>query len=309
MRIGFRVIKTVIAVVIALYIAYWLNLEGYTYAGVLAALSMQTTRQQSVRISMQMLSAAVLSLVISTLVFWLFGFHLWITGLLLLLIIPLLVRLRIERGVIISLVIILMVYHSQTVVNWPQMQILYILMIGIGVSLVVNLLYMPDSTKKLEELRQRHIQETSQVFSHMYRHLTEKDYIWTGKELLTIEAILKEGKDLSLVSMENQLLRNTDPYYIYFRREEKRFDVIQRMMLALSRINTTFIQTHMLSEIFHQLSQQLQSGELDTNGILENLRELEMEYKQMELPKTRSEFEVRSAALQLLKELEIYLLD
>ncbi|MBO8172827.1 MAG: aromatic acid exporter family protein [Bacillaceae bacterium] len=308
MKIGFRIIKTVIAVVLSMYMAYWLGLDEYTYAGVVAALSMQTTRQQSVRVSLQMFASAILSLIVSTLVFWLFGFHLWITGMLLLLIIPVLVRLHIERGVIISLVIILLVYHTQTVASLPQIGILYLLVTGMGVSLLINLLYMPDATKKLEQLRQRHMQETSQVFSHMYRHLTEKNYIWSGKELLTIEEILKEGKDVSLVSMENQLLRNEDPYYTYFRREEKRFDIIQRMVLALSRINTTFIQTHMLSEVFQLFSQQLHEGKLDTDRLLKHLRELEQAYKQMELPKTRLEFEVRSAALQLLRELELYLL-
>lgn len=307
MKIGYRNIKTTIAVILAMYLGYWLDISSYTYAGVVAAIALQATRRQAVFVSLKLFASALISILLSTLVFWWAGFQLWLVGVLLLFLIPVLVRFKIERGVIISLVVMLHVFNTGTVAGLPQINTLILLIIGIGTSLIVNLLYMPDTTKKLEELRRRLLDRTSSVFQHMYRHLTEDDYVWSGRELLEIAELNKQGKDMSLVLLENSLLRNNDDYYTFFRQQEKRLDIIERMAIALSRVDRPMVQTHLLASLFRDLSEQLAVGNLESKRLIRKLRELEVQFKAMDLPATREEFEVRAALLQVLRELENYL--
>lgn len=62
----------------------------------------------------------------------------------------------------------------------------------------------------------------------------------------------------------------------------------------------------MVAELFDQLSNDVLAEEY--TGRTEKLLDaLEQEFERMELPETREEFEVRSAILQLCRELALYL--
>jgi uncharacterized membrane protein YgaE (UPF0421/DUF939 family) len=92
--------------------------------------------------------------------------------------------------------------------------------------------------------------------------------------------------------------------YFYMRREQ--LDSIQNMIQLIAQMYQHMPQAKLLAELFDQLSHDVlavyYTGQ--TEKLLEQVCE---EFKEMELPATREEFEIRSALLQLTHELYQFL--
>jgi uncharacterized membrane protein YgaE (UPF0421/DUF939 family) len=63
----------------------------------------------------------------------------------------------------------------------------------------------------------------------------------------------------------------------------------------------------MIAEFLEELSENIKPGNT-AHIYLGKLKEMKKEFEEMELPKTREEFEVRAALLQLVKEMNEYLI-
>ena len=63
----------------------------------------------------------------------------------------------------------------------------------------------------------------------------------------------------------------------------------------------------MVAEFLEELAENVHSGNT-AHIYLEKLREMKKIFEEMELPKTREEFEVRAALLQLVNEMNDYLI-
>lgn len=78
------------------------------------------------------------------------------------------------------------------------------------------------------------------------------------------------------------------------------------MMHLVSQVYQKMPHAEMVSELFDQLSRDVLT-ESYTGRTEKLLADVQEEFKRMELPDTREEFEMRSAILQLCRELEMYL--
>ena len=118
--------------------------------------------------------------------------------------------------------------------------------------------------------------------------------------------MLAEAKTLAFRDVENHFLREEDLYYHYFKMREKQFEIIERIFLSL-RISVKVKQSKMLAEFLIELCKNVHPQNTAI-VYLRKLEEMEKDFKEMELPVTREEFESRAALLQLMKEMEHYLL-
>ncbi|MCD8500976.1 MAG: hypothetical protein LRY71_03970 [Bacillaceae bacterium] len=145
------------------------------------------------------------------------------------------------------------------------------------------------------------------IFEQFAIYLKEGDNNWDGKEITETADLLKKGKGIALANIENHLLRYDDQYYHYFKMREKQLDIIERMMPLITSFQETFIQGDKISDFLMELSQAV-TPEKSPIDILERLYALQDEFKEMELPKNREEFEIRSSLFGLVKEIEQYLI-
>jgi uncharacterized membrane protein YgaE (UPF0421/DUF939 family) len=83
-------------------------------------------------------------------------------------------------------------------------------------------------------------------------------------------------------------------------------EVIKRMKRHFSRFYMTFEQTKILSEFTNNVAMNLHEDN-DCLELLERLNLLRKDYKNMELPKNREEFENRALLFQFLNDLEDFL--
>ncbi|MDF2815197.1 MAG: rane protein [Paenibacillus sp.] len=304
---GIRVIKTAVAVVTAVYLAILMSLQFPMSAGLLAILGVESTIRKGVVASLERFAASVLGLVLAAVMMKLFGFHYWVIAIYILLIIPVLNRAKLHNGLATCSVTVFHVFS----LGYTNMDVvineLLLLVIGLGTATIINAVYMPNAERSLRQKRTATDSLFSIIFSKIAMHLKDHGYIWDGSELLEARAVIDEGVELARRAQENRLLVHEDLYWTaYFHMREQQLDIMEQMLGMVAQVYETLPTGKITAELFEVLSGDVM-GESYKGNAEKLLLELELKYKSMPLPVTRSEFEVRSALFQLCQLLHQYL--
>lgn len=303
---GFRVIKTAAASLLAILITDALNIPGATSAGLLAILGVDVTRKRSVRSISSRLFASLLGLVLACILFYFLGFHYWVLALYILLAFPAISKANFKEGIVTSSVVVFRVFQGEEIRMDILLTQIELLIIGLGSAMLVNLVYMPNSEGAMMEIRQKVDGLFSVIFRHFSLTLRDPEHIWDGKELIEANRQIEKGIEEAKRASENQMIHPDGSWNIYFYMRKEQMENIQSMMHQISQVYERLPHGVLTAEIFDQLSKDV-VAEGYTGKSEGLLIELEDRFKEMELPTTREEFEVRSAILQLCHELEYYL--
>jgi uncharacterized membrane protein YgaE (UPF0421/DUF939 family) len=305
-KIGYRTIKTALGVTLAIIIAQMLNLEYFSAAGIITILCIQVTKKKSVDASWHRFLACLIAMVYASLLFHFFGFHPLIIGLILLIFIPTTVALKINEGIVTSSVIIMHLYGAGNITFSLLINETILIAVGVGVALVMNL-YMPSVEEKLLAYQESIETNFSAILMGIVRYLRDNDHTWDGKEITETANLLNQAKSLAFRDVENHFLREEDLYYHYFKMREKQFEIIERILPLVTNIPLVVKQSGIVADFIEDLAENVHP---QNTAILylKKLEEMEMHFRGMALPQTREEFESRAALLQLMKEMERYLL-
>lgn len=305
-KIGYRTAKTAIGTAAAIMISQWIGLENFVSAGIITILCIQNTKKKSLQAAWSRLLACAVAMVFSFGFFEGLGYYAPVMGLLLLFFIPTLVAMKLKEGIVTSSVIILHIFSAGEVTKELVLSEFYIIAIGIGVALLMNL-YMPSVEKKLYSLQEEIEKNFTAIFHEIALYLRNRDHMWDGKEIVETEKLLKEGKLLAFQNVENHLLRDDTVFYSYFLMREKQFDIIERILGVVTSISHQVKAAIVLADFMDALSARIHPGNTALFH-LKKLYDLKAEIDRMGLPDTREEFEARAALFQFIKEMEEYLL-
>lgn len=303
---GFRVIKTAFAAFAAIMIAHLIGIPSATSAGLLAILGLDTTIKRSIKTVVDRFFASIVGLAVACVLFGILGFHYWVIPLYILIAFPAIVKATFKGGVVTNAVVVFHVFNAG-VISWPVLWTeLQLLVIGLGTAMLVNLIYMPNPEEKLSKIRSEADECFSRIFIQFARTLRNADYVWDGQELIEADKKVEEGLALARRSSENQVVKADEFWNVYFYMRKQQLESIQTMAQLVSQVYRQISQAELTAELFDRLEQDVKS-EHYTGRAEEMLKELEERFKEMNLPETREEFEVRSAILQLCRELNRYL--
>lgn len=305
-RIGYRTIKTAVGTAASIIIAQQLGVHNFASAGILTILCIKPTQRKSLRAAWDRFLACLLAMPFSGLFFELLGYHPVIIGVMLFFFIPTIVMLKAKDGVVTSSVIILHIYSAGQISKAIFMNELVVIVVGIGVALLMNL-YMPSLENKLFEYSTRIEENFRRIFIEIVKYLRTNESNWDGREISETAKMLNEAKSLAFRDVENHLVREENLYYHYFTMREKQFEIIERILPISASLTHSFEQGKMMADFIEDLCGNIHPG--NTAFIyLHKLRLLKKEFEEMELPKTREEFEARAALVQMVNELEQYLI-
>jgi uncharacterized membrane protein YgaE (UPF0421/DUF939 family) len=229
-----------------------------------------------------------------------------VIGLLLLFFIPAAVMVKVSDGIVTSSVIILHIFSAGDVTKELLLNELGIIIVGIGVALAANL-YMPSLDTKLKEYRLQIEENFKIIFDEIVIYLRTNESKWDGREITETMELINEAKTLAFRDVENHFLRNDNLYYNYFKMREKQFEIIERVLPSVTSISLTVEQGEMIADFIEELSEHIHPGNTAIQ-FLEKLYRMRVSFEDMELPKTREEFEARAALLHFVKEMEQYLI-
>ncbi|TMW73724.1 aromatic acid exporter family protein [Alteribacter natronophilus] len=305
-RIGYRTLKTALGAALAIGIAQWLQLDFYASAGIITVLCIQKTKKKSFQTSWARFLACLIGLFFAAVLFEALGYNPLVLGLLLLLFIPVTLIVRAQAGIVTSLVVMLHLYTLEAVSVPIILNELILIVIGIGCALLMNI-YMPSVETELAK-DQQELEDRIRTILHEFAVYVRKgDSSWTGKEITEAAEIVDRGKNTALQNLENHVLRYEDLFYHYFKMREKQLDILERMMPLLTSVDTKVKQGEMVAVFLEKLSGAVHP-ENTAHMFIDELEELQASFREMPLPQSREEFETRSAILQLIKELEQYLI-
>ncbi|OMF26537.1 hypothetical protein BK133_20495 [Paenibacillus sp. FSL H8-0548] len=305
LRIGFRTLKTAVGVSVAIMLAQFLQLENFTAAGVLTLLCIQKSRRQSSKAVISRFIACLACMFLASGLFWLIGYYPYSFLILLLFFIPLCVRFGIQEGIASSVVIVMHVYnHGKIEASFFWNEFLVII-IGLGVALLVNW-YMPSIDKELIRCKEKVDGLISVILNEIAAYLKDGYTLWDGAELLELSAALQKAKGLVALDAENNMTRKESSFSSYFDKKRNQYDLLERMLPAISRISVQMDQSIRIGSFIKELSSNL-DNKGQTAEYRETLRHIREYHKLLPLPATREEFENRASLYTMANELELFI--
>lgn len=305
---GYRTIKTAVGAGLAIWIASLLDLEFATFAAIIVIMCIEKTKKKTLITMKDKFFASLLALILGALLFEVVGYNPIVFALFILLFVPLLVRVCIQAGFVTSMVVVLHVYTVKEA-NWTMfLNELYIIFIGMGIALLVNS-FMPNYKRDIEIFKKEIEQKFEVILFEFSAHLRDSMRNWGGKEILEVEDLINQSKSIAIQDLENNLLRKQNKDYYYLEMREDQLELLKHMVKIIAIFSSSspdVEQKEMFAEFLENLSRNVHSG--DTTDIsLHKLEELNDLIREMELPKTREEFEVRANLFYLIFEMENYL--
>ena len=305
---GYRTIKTAVGAGLAIWIASLFDLEFGTFAAIIVIMCIEKTKKKTLITMKDKFLASLLSLILGALFFEVLGYNPIVFSLFILLFVPILVRAHIQAGFVTSMVVVLHVYTVKDATWALFLNELYIIFIGMGIALLVNS-FMPNFKRDIENFKKEIEQKFEIILFEFSAHLRDSMRKWDGKEILEVEDLINQSKSIAIQDVENRLLRKQNIDYYYLEMREDQLELLKHMMKIVAIFSSFSLdvkQKEMFAEFLENLSRNVHSG--DTTDIsLNELEELNALIREMELPKTREEFEIRANLFYLIFEMKNYL--
>lgn len=229
MTIGARVLKTGIAVALALWAGEWLHLDSPLLAAITAIFTIQPSIYRSWMQVLDQLQSNVLGVAIAIVAFWLLGSTPISVGIVSVLVILICLRLKIEDTIGLTLVAVVVIMEARSQ-GWPvALDRLGGLLLGIVVAFLVNVTIAPPKHK---DRFIRQVQEAQSLLSRLLRTSVSnelKENVFR-EEQGRLEGLLKKLDDSYRMFAEERVwLRRSRV------RRSKLLIVYKEMLLTLER--------------------------------------------------------------------------
>lgn len=299
--------KMAISATIALLIGNALGLQYATVGAVIAILSIQDTRKKALIISYKRIVACSMGILLSVILYNVLGNRALIFGLFLIILIPLTSRLKAQEGMVPAVVLSTHFLVANNITIELIFNEVLLMIIGIGVAAIANI-FMPSLEDKFKDDKEWIEENYRIIISKMSKSLiTHTVDIDEQKLINEVEQRLYESKETAYKIVNNQFFKSSSYYTDYINMRINQFDTIKRMRLHFQRFNIPVEQMNVMADFTLCVSENI-SEMNDCKSLLMDLEILRSEFKKMELPKTREEFESRAQLLQFLNDMEEFLL-
>ncbi|HHU24506.1 MAG: aromatic acid exporter family protein [Bacilli bacterium] len=297
-------LKMTIAAIVTILITSALDLQYATTAGVIALLSIQSTKKESFKMAFKRIIISLIALALSGALFYAFGFYIIVFGVFLIIFIPLAYLVKMQEGLVVATVLVthLLVEAKFSIL----LNEVLILIIPVMIALIVNL-YMPNSEQKLMKKEAEIDKSISNILANIAKAL-QKELSWTilNEELdLAKEMVNKALEDASYY--HNNLLFNNSEYHLnYLFMRNTQLEYLSRIAKYFERIIEVYPVSIDIARFVATLKNDIGYKDMATIR-LEELKGMREDMKSLPLPKERTEFENRAMLYQILNELEEFL--
>ncbi|GEQ05200.1 aromatic acid exporter family protein [Staphylococcus gallinarum] len=303
-RIGFRTIKTAIGMALGIIIAKLIGLDNFASSAILVVLCIKHTKVHSLQAIVSRFVSCFMILILGSVIFSLLGQNAVVLGLIVLLFIPLTVVFKVQEGVVTSCVILLHVFNAKTIDVHLFVNEILLLIVGLGIAFLMNLI-MPSLDGTLKHFKKQIEDQYTQIFE------TFSEKCKVPNQTLNIpfddlQLTIQKAKSIAFRDVKNHFVRNENSYYHYFDMREEQLDLMRRIALMIESIEMKDCLLDQLSQLLAEVAHNVNSNDY-TALRLHSLYEIRIELNQLDLPTSREMFRTRASLLQLLNELEEYL--
>lgn len=262
MKLGARILKTGIAITLALYAAILLEMPSPVFAGISAVFAIQPSVYRSYLTALEQLQANVIGALFAIAFALAFGNNPFFIGLTAVLIIALALKLRLENTIPIALVtvIAIMEYEGADFLDFALLRFVTI-MLGILAASVVNLAFMPP--KYETKLYHRMAANTEEILKWIRLNSRQ------ASDFASLKADLDKMKEKMIKLNHLYLLYQEERSYTKKTRyaKSRKLVLFRQMLAATSRALETLKLLHRLENELHRMPSAFQEhiqSELDS---------------------------------------------
>ncbi len=299
-------IKIVLAAVISIILAEIAELDFSIAAGIVAILTIQPTKKETVNTALGRLYAFVVALVIAYVSFTLIGYN--IPAFFVYLVIFIFVcqifkwySAMAMNSVLISHFVSLGVMNMDTLINEVM-----IFVIGVGIGIVANL-HLRKKTDYIEQLKKEADEQIVRILSRMAERIINKDISdYNGECFVRLKDQISMAKTTALENYNNQF-NSEDTFDLeYIDMRDKQYQVLYEMYKSARQLDSSpstaeriahFLKS--MSEVFHK--------DNDCKALMEEFKAMDDYMETQPLPVTRQEFEDRAHLYVLMRNIEVFI--
>lgn len=299
-------IKLAVAAIVAIIIALSLRLEFAISTGIVAMLTIQPTKKETLKTIMPRLLGYLVALAVAYVCFKTFGFTYEAFFLFLIIFIGICQMTGWYNAITMNLVLMshFMTYGDM---NWQHIaNETSIFFIGATVGIIANL-HLKKNVTYIEELKEEADNQIRMILFRMSERIMDKDLSdYNGECFGRLEKIIRHAKNVADENFNNQFGRKDIYDREYLKMREKQCQVLYEMYDCARRLTTTPITAEKVSGFLRKMSEEYHKN--NTGG------ELALEFKKMDkgmkarpLPVERKEFEDRAMLYMLLRKIEEFI--
>lgn len=300
-------VKIAGAAIVAVVIAQLLGLEFAVSAGIVAILTIQPTKKETIKTAASRLYAFVAALVISYACFACIGFRTEAFFVYLILFIFLCQRFgwysaMAMDSVLISHFLSLSNMEIEAVVNEAG-----IFIIGVGIGILFNL-HLRKNVSYMERLKEETDEQIKRALHRMAERILDKDLSdYDGSCFQEMGNSIMEAKKLARANYLNQFDSKDTMDMEYIAMREKQIHVLYEMYKEVSNIHTKPVTAQIISDFLENMSVVYHRGN-SGEELLKEFYQMNESMKAAPLPVAREEFEDRAKLYILLRNIEEFLL-
>ena len=294
---------------IAIYIAELLHLQYASSAGIIALLTLTTTKWETMKLSFLRLLTYLISVVICWGVFSIIP-SLWIEyGVFLFLIVFLGENMGWRSTLSVNAVIGTHFLTTQDFSADFLANEFLLVVIGITIALVFNLIHINNAHEQGIIRSMRHVEhEMKQILIELAGYLSQKasgDRVWD--DITKLEDELDEYLELAYEYQNNTFQSHPEYYIAYFEMRMKQCGALHNLHAEMKRMRQMPKQAHIVSDFIYEITQHVTEMN-DPKKQMEELERLVGNLRNEPLPETHEEFENRAELYHTLLDLEEFLM-
>jgi len=299
-------VKITLAAVLAIILAQLLCLQFAVSAGIVAILSVQPTKKETLRTALARFLAFAVALVISSLLFNVLGFSIPVFFLYLALFI-LVCQWRgwISAMAMDSVLISHFLSFGRTGTEELVNEVL-LFMIGVGFGIFVNI-FLHKKTDYIEELKSQTDDKIKLVLYRMSRRIMNPEFAdYDGSCFAGLNKSIFIAKKQAEENYNNQFSRRDTFDKRYLGMRENQTKVLQEMFKCARKITSVPKTAPLIAGFLEKVSVEYHKDN-DVQSLLAELLEIREKMKTVDLPKNRLEFEDRANLFHLMEALQEFL--
>jgi len=307
MRIVHTTIKMTLVTLIAGLISRWIGLEYWLTGGILALLSIQLTKKDSIIIAAKRIVDVFYAMFLSIFLFWLFGYEFWVFIVLVFMLSLSSFYFKIQEGIVPALVVVthFLVKGSFSFEFFLDESLLVI--VSIGIAMLFNTFYPTAGEKSLLkhiETIDGYIKDHLMMLSFLVKdpEYHETYYKYYSQLDQRLKAVIQQVE----INDKDILFQNDQGYLAYVYMRSNQANYLKHMYDQAIKVKCIHPYAEEIALFIKQLCFSIgrqDEGEKHLNTI----HDLLSKYRLSELPKTRDEFETRAILYQILLELESFI--
>ncbi|MGL4510709.1 aromatic acid exporter family protein, partial [Cetobacterium sp.] len=234
-----KVIKTALASFLSYYLADYFGIKYGLTASIIAIISIQATKSDSIKITIERFFAVILGMSLFILLSSFLGYHYITLGIFILLFMPLCIKFRIVQGFLVTTVLATHILSEKSISLDFLLNEFYVLILGLSVGNILNL-YMPTNSKTIDLIKMKVDLILKQILSDISESLKCSCVsVNEDKNFKSLKATIEEGRKFSLLDYDNSLFDKCNENLNFFSMRRRQYRILTRMRTCFKRLYIT----------------------------------------------------------------------